>query len=202
MNTIVKLTAAVALCLAFLAPAVASAQQLTIKAYPAISLPAGKFRLVNYTSMREGGSLESNLVAPGSYCQGASFMANTAPGATGQTWLATPAGNGYYYLTSEAGRAKGMQLEGNRPGAKPFNAAFLAKAGRFSGQMWKVVPTGGGYFALTTAFVEREQLFLDGGKLNTNDPGSAARMMKPGVKPGTNEASFYAGQCWKFIPVR
>ena len=67
---------------------------------------------------------------------------------SGQYWKFTPAGDGYYFLTSMAyGDGRFLDTYGDT------HEPFMAYDGGYSGQYWQLIPAGDGYFRLSNMFL-------------------------------------------------
>lgn len=101
-----------------------------------------------------------------------------------QLWKITPAGEGYFRLTTKLrGENYSLDVIGNDPEADQIQ---LIKSGNFSGQSWKITEEKDGYFRLTTEL---------GGKalsLDVCDEGDRSKML------GLIRSNDSSGQFWRF----
>ena len=111
-------------------------QDVTGQLWKATPVRNGYFKLT--TQFRESNKecLEGNQVK-GSAMKGVAFM-DKCQNVTGQLWKATPAGNGYFKLTTKFRESKGECLESNEVKGSAMNgAAFMDKCQNVTGQLWK-----------------------------------------------------------------
>ena len=130
-------------------------------AAPAPIFPEKHFQLTN--EFREGNN--ECLVANSN---GTSASMVECKNHLGQWWKATPAGNGYFKLTTQASQSKKECLERGVNGADVRNkvGSYMYSCKDESGQLWKATPAktpaGEGYFKLTSQFREKANECLEG----------------------------------------
>ncbi|MCA9950997.1 MAG: hypothetical protein KDE48_15200 [Anaerolineales bacterium] len=100
---------------------------------------------------------------------------------SGQYWKFTPAGDGYYFLTSMAyGDGRFLDTYGDT------HEPFMAYDGGYSGQYWQLIPAGDGYFRLSNMFLG------NGRSLDTYSDT---------YDPFMGNTGNYSGQFWQLTPL-
>ena len=144
--------------------------------------PQGYFHLTNKAAERQGLVMESAPVS-----------LRKKGGYTGMLWKAIPAGNGYYYLTSQYLEGQNQVLEGY-DGSGP---AEMVENKGYSGTLWKPLSAGGGYYYLTSAYMQSQKKVLEG---NVGDINASSSTTFQGLPYMTT--SYGDGTKWKFTPAQ
>lgn len=92
-----------------------------------------------------------------------------------QLWAWVDAGDGYFHLTTKAGEATGLCLDGNEANGRiNEGATYLATCQNVPSQLWLRRDEGGGFFRLTTQERETSDACLEGNQINGSVKRGAA----------------------------
>lgn len=97
----------------------------------------GYFKLNTQASRSKNECLESGVNGPDVRNRVGAYM-YPCKNESGQSWKATPVGNGYFKLTSQFREKENECLEGNQKAGSKGGVAFMDSCQNVSGQLWKI----------------------------------------------------------------
>ncbi len=116
-----------------------SCKNVPVQLWKATPDGKGYFKLTTQSHEYYKQCLESGENGPGVRKKIGSYM-HACKNQQGQFWKVTPAGNGYFKLTSLFREGKNECLEGNQKAGSNGGVTFMDSCQNVSGQLWKVKP--------------------------------------------------------------